>query len=232
MRAKLISLSTLALTLLASITAQATNAGSAQSEMYLKVVGGVSGSHKTEYGKNDAKKSDSLMESLSFAGGAYLGYHIAPNIRAEAGVDYNHSLQYQYALPIQKTDFTDTGIQIRNYEMKIFTPMVKGYYDIPINADSTNLYIGIGAGYSFISGSSELDKQDQEKAHERQIEGRNVAFAGMAGISHKMSDSITAELGYQFGYHGKPQINTSTDKSEDLFNVLTHSVNVGVRFAL
>ena len=118
--------------------------------------------------------------------------------------------------------------------------MLGGAYDIA-SFGPASIYLTGGAGMSYIkatkkididTGDADLDKLLQEEANKglaammglNEIKAKaRFAFNAGAGVSFSVSDSVDLEAGYLF---------TNLGKIEELnYNLMSHNINVGVRFS-
>lgn len=103
--------------------------------------------------------------------------------------------------------------------------MLNTIYDVPV-VEGLTPYLGVGVGvavtdmtYRLASGQTLLNTN-----------GADVAFQALGGISTKVTDSLTAEIGYRFLVTGLNDTKIA-DSIDGKFKYKAHSVLVGLRYA-
>lgn len=122
-------------------------------------------------------------------------------------------------------------------EVGSISAMVNLYYDLEeihewIGTDAITPYVGVGVGISMLDTDS---LSITGGTSERGVQVYNLTYAAMAGLTSKISDSISLDTGYRFmnlgqfeqdGTFSNGTTGTAT-KYDDLF---AHEVRAGLRF--
>ncbi|RFC67993.1 MULTISPECIES: outer membrane protein [Mesorhizobium] len=151
-----------------------------------------------------------------FGGGLGLGYRFNDWIRADLTGNFVASDSY---------DFDNGAVSISaNHEM--WSGLLTGYVDLGTFAGITP-YLGAGAGvlYSRDDFSTNLAALDLDESQTK------FAFSLTAGFGYRITDKMTADIGYQFLASPNTQyLNTEKLAIED--GVKLHQIKVGLRFDL
>ncbi|WP_392566301.1 porin family protein [Utexia brackfieldae] len=157
------------------------------------------------------------------------------NVGASVGYDFNvlyqvpvrSELDYTYRSDAKiKTAFLDSedGAYDSHFKIKNSTLMVNNYYDFYNSSDFTP-YVGIGLGMSF--NKYKFNEADDSFSKNK------FAWAGMAGVSYKIDDNLTANVEYRYLDSGKIKYTESDGKNyTDNFSakLRSHDLSVGLRY--
>lgn len=202
-------------------------------------------------GKETANETKSTRNKGAILEAA-LGYRVSDEFRAELSL--MHKMKNKFSVQAEE-GATQEEIQ-KTKEAALshsFTAlMVNGYYDFNNTSDFTP-YVGAGLGYA-AHNFSQKDFKSMKAAGVKIKSKNGFALSAAAGVAYKISDSVTAELGYKMFYapaslaiqqpevkavagvdamDSKPAIKSvraiaaSTTKIK--VPALTHSVNLGLR---
>lgn len=154
--------------------------------------------------------------------------------RVEDQVRIEGMLSYRSPMEIDGTDGTNGRI---SGEVESISAMFNLYYDVKqvhelIGTDAITPYVGAGVGISMLDTDSLTTAGG---ITERGTQVYNLTYAAMAGISSKVSDLVTLDLGYRFINLGQYEQDGSfsdgsaaaATKYDDLF---AHEFRAGVRF--
>ncbi len=128
-----------------------------------------------------------IGEERAFTGGIGAGYRINRNFRTDITINYTG--KYKPACQ----------------EIKTWTTMLNGYFDIPTNSIVTP-YLGVGIGWIKVKSSTGYSDSA-------------TAYSAMAGVSIRATQKVDVDLGYKYTYaeiDGDP-------------NWKDHAVRVGLR---
>jgi len=143
-------------------------------------------------------------------------------------------LTYRSPMSVDSTDGTGNTL---SGEVESISAMVNLYYDVTqahewLGGDTFTPYIGAGVGISMLDTDT---MQSTAGTSERGTQAYNLTYAAMAGMSSKISDFVTADVGYRFINLGQFEQDgsfsgggsTTATKYDDLF---VHEFRAGLRF--
>lgn len=198
------------------------------SDYYLRVDGGYAFVQDTDAdGRNGAHRTSTLDGAALI--GAGFGVHAAKDVRIEGSVGYRS------AMDIGGIDGAGNAV---DGEASSMDAMVNVYFDLP-DADAylggTGFvpYIGAGIGIAAIKTD---DLSTSGAAAEDGKLNLNLAYALMAGVATKLSNSIQLDLGYRFvnlgdfAQDGKFSDGTTAQET-NYDDLLAHEVRAGLRFS-
>ncbi len=114
---------------------------------------------------------------------------------------------------------------IENTRINAHSFMLNTIYDVPV-IEGFSPYLGVGVGvavadmtYRLASGHAVLNSSDAE-----------MAFQALAGLSTRVTDSLTAEVGYRFLVTGVTDTKVA-DSIDARLKYKAHSVLFGLRYA-
>ncbi len=196
-------------------------------DYYLRIDGGGLATNDPDgAGRNGTHQSSSIDDSFLVSLG--IGMPLDTNIRGDVTVTYRN------AMDISGTD----GIgQAVSGEVDSYGAMVNLYYDFTqlhdlIGRDTITPYIGAGLGLSYLGAS---DLTTVGAATERDAYAVDLAYAGMAGVSAQLTDSLAMDVGYrlinlgQFEHDGTFS-DGSAAKATEYDDLIAHEFRAGFRF--
>lgn len=128
---------------------------------------------------------------------------------------------------IQKPEIGDFS-----QKMNISTLMVNAYYDYNFS-DNLIPYVGFGVGYAHIktSGSVFMPISVWNTSYSDAVKDTedNFAWNLSVGAGYKVTENITADLGYKYTNYGDIKANNPTGSSK--YNLDSHEVSAGVRYS-
>jgi len=153
-------------------------------------------------------------ENNRFGGGLGVGYRFNDWLRADLTANFVASDSYDFA--------NGAGSISADHEM--WSGLLTGYVELGTFAGFTP-YVGAGAGIlhsrdEFSTSLAALDENQTE-----------FAFSLNAGFGYRLSDKLTADIGYQFLSSPSTQyLDTDTLAIEE--GIRQHQIKVGLRFDL
>ncbi|MBO6946595.1 MAG: porin family protein [Rhodospirillales bacterium] len=194
---------------------------------YLRIDGGYAMTSDPDgTGTNGTHRSSTIQDTGLL--GIGIGTRVEDQIRVEG------SLTYRSPMSI---DGTDGGGNTLSGEVESISAMANLYYDITqahewLGNDTFTPYVGGGVGISMLDTDT---MQNSAGTSERGTQVYNLTYAAMAGVSSKITDFITADVGYRFINLGQPEQDgsfsgggsTTATKYDDLF---AHEFRAGLRF--
>lgn len=194
---------------------------------YLRIDGGFAITNDpTGAGATGTHMLDEVQNTGIFDVG--IGALVDKQIRLEGMVTYRSSMQ---------VDGRNGASNTISGEVGSISAMVNLYYDLEevhewIGTDAITPYIGVGAGISMLDTDSLTITGGTTERGEQVY---NLTYAAMAGLTSKISSSISLDAGYRFinlgqfeqdGVFSNGTTGTAT-KYDDLF---AHEVRAGLRF--
>lgn len=194
---------------------------------YLRIDGGFAiTSDPTGAGATGTHMADEIQNTGIFDIG--VGARVDEQIRLEGMVTYRSPMQI---------DGKNGASNTISGEVGSISAMLNLYYDFEevhelIGTNAITPYIGVGAGISMLDTDS---LSITGGTSERGVQVYNLTYAAMAGVTSKISDSISLDAGYRFmnlgqfeqdGTFSNGTTGTAT-KYDDLF---AHEVRAGLRF--
>ncbi|MGC4026191.1 MAG: porin family protein [Mesorhizobium sp.] len=151
-----------------------------------------------------------------FGGGLGVGYRFNDWVRADLTGNFIASDSYDF----------DNGVVSISANHEIWSGLLTGYVDLGTFAGFTP-YVGAGAGvlYTRDDFSTNLATLDLDESQ------TEFAFSLNAGFGYRISDRLTADIGYQFLSSPNTQyLDTDTLSIDE--GVQVHQIKVGLRFDL
>lgn len=193
---------------------------------YLRIDGGYTMTSDPEgTGRNGPHLSSETQNTGVVSLG--LGTRVEDQVRIEG------MLSYRSPMELDGTDGANSGI---SGEVESISAMFNLYYDVKqvhewIGNDTITPYVGAGVGISMLETDSLVTAGGTT---ERGTQVYNLTYAAMAGVSSKVSDFVTLDLGYRFINLGQFEqdgsfsngITAAATKNDDL---LAHEFRAGVR---
>jgi len=151
-----------------------------------------------------------------FGGGLGVGYRFNDWVRADVTANFVASDSYDF----------DNGAVSISADHEMWSGLLTGYFDLGTFAGFTP-YVGAGAGilYSHDEFSTNLAALALDDSQ------TEFALSLNAGFGYRISDRLTADIGYQFLSSPSTQyLDTDTLSIDD--GVKLHQIKVGLRFDL
>lgn len=151
-----------------------------------------------------------------------IGFNVGYDFNTQFNVPVRSELDYTYRTDAKIKTGLDSAEYSDHFKIKNSTLMVNNYYDFYNSSDFTP-YVGVGLGMSF-------NKYKFEDAGS--ISKNKFAWAGMAGVSYKIMDDLTANVEYRYLDSGKIKHTESDANSTDKFSakLQSHDLSVGLRY--
>lgn len=165
--------------------------------------------------------------------GAGIGYRFSPLFRADVTVD--HRLSSRFTGLRTDAGFA-TGSLFDRGRFQASTAMLNVYADLSTYRDFTP-YVGAGLGVAYSAfGHYTRTTTDALGAvtleHLSGGDDWNFAWALMAGIGYRLSDSFTLDLGYRYVSLGDVKTRGfAGGAGADVESIASHEVRLGVRYA-
>ncbi len=166
--------------------------------------------------------------------GVGIGYRFSPLFRADVAVDHRFNTRFK-GLP--SGEGIATGSVFDKGRFQSSTLMVNAYADLGTHNGFTP-YVGVGIGVAhnvLANYTRTADTFTGVTTQERLNGGDDYAFAWalMAGVGYKLSDSFTLDLGYRYASLGDVKTRGyASGAGADVESIGSHEVRLGVRYAL
>lgn len=173
--------------------------------------------------------------------GVVVGYDFNPTYQVPVRLEFDYTFRPETKI----SQFADGYVngQLDSDEsmgmktkVTLHTTMMNAYYDFHNSSDITP-YLGAGLGLALIDAkftSSFYDDEDGDITGGISKSKANFAWSLNAGVSYKINDSFTADLGYRYLDAGKITNTSSTlGIGQEKFSAkfATHDVTVGLRYS-
>lgn len=194
---------------------------------YLRIDGGYAMTSDPDgKGANGTHRSNAIQDTGLL--GIGIGTRVEDQVRVEGTLTYRSPMS---------VDGTDGGGNTLSGEVESISAMANLYYDITqahewFGNDAITPYVGGGVGISMLDTDT---MQSSAGTSERGTQVYNLTYAAMAGVSSRITDFITADVGYRFINLGQFEQDgsfsgggsTTATKYDDLF---AHEFRAGLRF--
>ncbi len=194
---------------------------------YLRIDGGYAMTSDPDGTGANGPHSSSEVQDTGLLG-IGIGTRVEDQVRVEGMLTYRSPMS---------VDSTDGAGNTLSGEVESISAMVNLYYDVTqahewLGGDTFTPYIGAGVGISMLDTDT---MQSTAGTSERGTQAYNLTYAAMAGMSSKISDFVTADVGYRFINLGQFEQDgsfsgggsTTATKYDDLF---AHEFRAGLRF--
>jgi OmpA-OmpF porin, OOP family len=183
---------------------------------YVSIGGGLSVSPETTVKTKNV--SSKIKSSNAFYMDAAVGFYLP--------YDFRYEVYTNVTLSGNKMQEKNTPSKVKRYSAIISNNII---YDFK-NSSAFTPFIGAGIGAGMVRYHETIDDTIEDNAKIREW---GVAFGGLAGVSYKITDTISAEFKYSF--YKLPTYNLETVKNgvkTDLLKIPAslHNIGIALRF--
>lgn len=157
---------------------------------------------------------------------------LSSKIRAEVEYGMNESAKKSGNFDFQYGTVVTTAQGNFNYKSTIQTVMLNAYYDYQLN-DIFSPYLGAGIGYAHVKIKADvympLEMWSTSYSEQAKDTEGNFAWNISLGTGVKVTDSVSADLGYRYTNYGHIKKTNETGRSR--YKLDSHEIYLGMRYS-